>query len=206
MATEQRRYTVFPDGHTSSSKAADITYAQVVARGKEQPRAVEQRWRPLVRQTSKAIVQMPANIKAPWADYVQVMRSEQAGPVMIAHLTQRPQRMVAVKEHKGCTKDQLRHLKSAGHDHIVQLYTAYFHEGSIFLMYEVMSVCLDDVLGTPRGPLALGAMSAICRGVVHGLDFIHTSLKVPHGSVDGNEIWLARNGQVKIGAIASPFM
>lgn len=112
--------------------------------------------------------------------------------------------MVAIKEVKGCSKGLLRNLRTSYHENVVQLYTALFDEGSIFLVYDSMdasqNVCLSDILGTPRGSLDISEVATVCQSIIKGLHHIHEDLEVAHGDLRGETILLhSKSGQIKIG-------
>jgi hypothetical protein len=60
-------------------------------------------------------VQVGINMKKPWPEYSQIMEMDQAGHVILAHKRNKPQKMVIIKEVKGCSRDWLRHLRTTKH-------------------------------------------------------------------------------------------
>jgi hypothetical protein len=72
-------------------------------------------------------------------------------------------------------------------------------DGSTFLVYDLMSVALNDILGAPRGPLEIPEVATVCQSIAKGLCHIHEDLKIAHGIVSGKAILLSTEGEVKIG-------
>jgi serine/threonine protein kinase len=138
-------------------------------------------------------------MKKPWSEYARIMEMDQAGPVIQAHSCNKPQKTVVIKEIKGCSRDWLRRLRKTTHEHVVSLYTAYFDDGSTFLVYDLMSVALNDILETPWGPLEVPEVATVCQSIAKGLCHIHEDLKIAHGAVSGETILLSTEGEVKIG-------
>jgi serine/threonine protein kinase len=62
-----------------------------------------------------------------------------------------------------------------------------------------MEVLLAQVFTIPLGRLRPYEVAAFCFELLHGLDYIHNTLRLVHGNVNTNNILLATNGIVKIG-------
>lgn len=149
-------------------------------------------------------IPVPSDIQKPWSQYNPIMDVDQAGPAVLAHKRNRGQKIVAIKEVKGCSKDLLRNLRTSSHENVLQMYAALFDEGSIFLVYDSMdvsqNVCLSDIIGTPRGSLDISEVATVCQSITKGLHHIHEDLKVAHGALRGEAILLhPKSGQIKIG-------
>jgi hypothetical protein len=158
MASLNSRKTIFP-GLTKLDTVPGLPQLPAIPPSKKdmQPGSA---MNPLPR--SRVPVQVGINIKNPWTEYARIMKRDLAGPVVEAHRRNKPQKVVAIKEIKGCSRDWLRHLRTTTHEHVVTLYTAYFNEGSTFLVYDLMSVALNDILATPRGPLEIAEVATVC--------------------------------------------
>jgi hypothetical protein len=98
-----------------------------------------------------------------------MMEMDQAGPVVQVHKRNKPQKTVVIKEIKGCNRDWLRHLRTTTHEHVITLYTAYFDDGSTFLVYDWMIVALDEILATPWGSLEIPEVATVCQSITKGL-------------------------------------
>lgn len=149
-------------------------------------------------------IPIPSDIQKPWSQYNRIMEVDQAGPAVLAHKRNRGQKIVAIKEVKGCSKDLLRSLRTSSHENVLPVYAALFDEGSIFLVYDSMdvsqNVCLSDIIGTPRGSLDISEVATVCQSITKGLHHIHDDLKVAHGAIRGETILLhPKSGQIKIG-------
>jgi serine/threonine protein kinase len=137
---------------------------------------------------------------SPWHTYTKVLAMDQAGPVIQASSKTKEAKVVAVKELHGFTMSDFKSLVKPTNEHIVNLQSAFFHESTIYLVYENMEVCLNQVLLTPRGKLPYQEVATICRSVLSGLNYIHKEMGAAHGNVDGSTILLlAKPCQVKIG-------
>lgn len=125
---------------------------------------------------------------------------DQAGPVTQACSKTRDAKLVAVKELHGFKMSDFKSLVKPANEHTVNLQSAFFHDSIIYLVYENMEVCLNQILLTPRGKLPYQEVATICRSVLSGLNYIHNEMDAAHGNVDGSTILLlARPCQVKIG-------
>jgi serine/threonine protein kinase len=197
MASLDYRNTVFPSFEKPNIVSGLTTPPAITGGDKDiaQPPSLRNHMR-----RSRAPVQVGINMKKPWAEYARILGIDLAGPVVQAHKRNKPQKVVAIKEVKGCNRDWLRYLRTTTHEHIVTLYTAYFDEGSTFLVYDLMSVALNDILATPRGPLEIPEVATVCQSVASGLHYIHEDLKIAHGALSGETILLlSPGGQIKIG-------
>src|SRR5450432_2728407 len=54
-----------------------------------------------------------------------------------------------------------------------------------------MSVVLNDILTTPRGPLEIPEVTTVCQSIAKGLLHIHKNLKIAHGAISGETILLS---------------
>lgn len=194
MASLSYRKTFFP-GFTKDSRLKSVT---AVPASETDTVQTPSNMNPIPR--SRVPVQVGIHVKKPWTEYARIMKMDLAGPFVQASKRNKPQKVVAIREVKGCGRDLLRHLRTTTHEHVVTLYTAYFDEGSAFLVYDMMSVALNDILATPRGPLEIGEVATVCQSVISGLHHIHEDLKIAHGSLSGETILLnSTSGQIKIG-------
>ena len=88
-----------------------------------------------------------------------MMDMNQGGEVVVLHSRSRPQQFVAIKQVQGCTKEDFESLKHFSSDFVVSYFGAYFFDNSIYLVSDVMNVCLDDIVSTPLDPLHYGNMA-----------------------------------------------
>lgn len=133
--------------------------------------------------------------QSPWTEYKQHLRTKQAGKITIAY--DRKMREFAIKEVKGCKRDWLLRLKAISHMNIVRLIAGYFHDGSIYLVCDLMSTSLADILAVSRLPL--DETATVCKGIINGLCYLHKDLMVTHGAINSKNILLSRAGDVKLG-------
>ena len=137
---------------------------------------------------------------SPWHTYIRVHSMNQAGAVTQACSKTKDTKLVAVKELHGFKMSDFKSLVKPANEHTVNLQSAFFHDSIIYLVYENMEVCLNQILLTPRGKLPYQEVATICRSVLSGLNYIHNEMGAAHGNVDGSTILLlAKPCQVKIG-------
>ena len=148
---------------------------------------------------SKPPVQLRKTDRSPWSDYAKIMEKDQSGPAILANTRNRFQKIVVIKEVRGCKKDWLCRLDTITHENIVHFCAAYYHGGSIFLIYEVMSVSLLEILTTPKGHLLPYEIATICLSILHGINYLHEYLKMAHGNIRTDIVLLAKDGTIKIG-------
>ena len=96
---------------------------------------------------------------------------------------------------------QVRSIDRPTHRNLVQIQTAYWHDGRLSILYEPTLVSLDQLL-TFRPAWDLDDTATVCREVVSGLTYIHQSLEIAHGSLTADQIRLSLDGSVKIGQSA----
>jgi serine/threonine protein kinase len=135
----------------------------------------------------------------PWKRYRKVLQFDQAGPALLVHRNDDSFREFIVKEVKVHNKEWLSRVRDASHKNIVRLHEALYNDGAVFFFYEVMEVSLAQVFATPLGRLRHYEVAAFCFELLHGLDYIHNTLRLVHGNVNADNILLATNGIVKIG-------
>jgi serine/threonine protein kinase len=135
----------------------------------------------------------------PWTRYNRFMKVDQAGPALLVYAKNRPEKIFAVKEITGVSKDSLNRLQSTIHTNIVRFVTAYYFNGSCFLFYDEMSCNLLQLLSSPRGCLTVGEVALVCRGILEGLTHLHNHLQLSHGQVSVQNVLLSKSGEIKLG-------
>jgi serine/threonine protein kinase len=152
---------------------------------------------------SKTRIDSPVRLnifdKDPWTNYQMFMKDDQAGPATLAFDRDRPEKIFAVKEIKGLSKDSLNRLYAIVHSNIVRFVAAYYHKGSCFLFYDEMSVSLIELLSSPRGNLEIDAIATICLGITKALAYLHKDLRICYGAIRVQNVLLSKSGEVKLG-------
>jgi serine/threonine protein kinase len=135
----------------------------------------------------------------PWTRYNKFMKVDQAGPALLVYNKNRPEKIFAVKEITGVSKDLLNRLQSTIHTNIVRFVTAYYFNGSCFLFYDEMSCNLLELLSSPNGNLTVGEVALVCRGILEGLTHLHNHLQLSYGQVSMRDVLLSKSGEIKLG-------
>ena len=142
---------------------------------------------------------------SPWQeDYIRMMYLNQGGEALISHSRAHPHQLVAIKQISKCTYERFRTLPYVCHENLVSFSDTYFFENTIYLVTDVMSVHLNDIINTPLDPLTFGHMAQICLSILKGLKHIHFNLHTAHGKINTSHILLNRSGKVRIGESAPP--
>jgi serine/threonine protein kinase len=111
----------------------------------------------------------------------------------------------------GMVKGMLRRVRSQGlrptawtfrkacHDNLVSLLDFYTESNSIFLAYEYihLAISLDCLAGIVD--MSEADIATVCREILNGLVYIHSELRISHGSIDCSNILLNEKGEVKLG-------
>ncbi|KAL9077891.1 MAG: hypothetical protein Q9157_003190 [Trypethelium eluteriae] len=137
---------------------------------------------------------------SPWDAYRQLLCEDQAGPATFACLKNPSFAVSVVKEHRHSLSGALS-LRSVSHPNIVEIVEAFLKEDTIYLVYGVMTVSLREIKASPIGDLAEYELAAVCKEVLCGLQYIHSTLKLPHGNVDSSNILLSKKGEIKLANI-----
>jgi serine/threonine protein kinase len=135
----------------------------------------------------------------PWTRYNKFMKVDQAGPALLVYNKNRPEKIFAVKEITGVSKDLLNRLQSTIHTNIVRFVTAYYFNGSCFLFYDEMPLNLLELLSSPSGSLTTGEVALVCRGILEGLNHLHNHLQLSYGQVLMRDVLLSKSGEIKLG-------
>jgi hypothetical protein len=90
---------------------------------------------------------------SPWHTYIRIHLMNQAGSVTQACSKTKDAKLIAVKELQGFKMSDFKSLVKPANEHIVNLQLAFFHDSIIYLVYENMEVCLNQIVLTPRGKL-----------------------------------------------------
>jgi p21-activated kinase 1 len=106
---------------------------------------------------------------------------------------------VLIKERRG-NKSIPYSLKGASHENVVGLLAAFYHSGVVSLVYECHYVNMTVASVSGCSEFKETDIATVCREALQGLEYIHSELRVAHGSVNDKNIILTLSGDVKIGA------
>jgi serine/threonine protein kinase len=193
MANLERRATLFPRSkpaaHRNSSKRALTEIASHDKRSAKLRRLVPVRG--LFRKAAED----------PWKRYNRIFEYDQAGPGTLVHINNDSFEEFLVRSHTVDSKECLETIKDCSHKNVVRLQEALYDNKNIFFVYEVMEVSLAHIFVTPLGRLKPYEVAAFCADIMHGLDYIHSSLQLVHGDVSAENILLSTNGAIKLGEL-----
>ena len=192
QADRNHRVSRFPgtrDGETSAKRTlADLESA--VQGTKDSVQRLHKR--PTI---FKQLSKMPVS---PWNQYRKSFKINQAGPAYIVHAndsTFREGVIKAVKTHRS----EFSKVHTNPHKNFVHLQEAFYFDGQIFFLYEVMDISLAQIFNSPLGRLQLFEVAAFSKELLAGVQHIHESLKIAHGDLESANILLSVTGAVKIG-------
>jgi serine/threonine protein kinase len=192
MANLDRRATLFPRSKPAAHR--NLTKRAFTDNASRDKSAKLRRLVPVRGLFKKAV-------EDPWKRYKTVFEFDQAGLVMLAHLNNHSFEEFVIKSHTVDSETCLSAIKDCSHKNVVRLQEALYDNGNIFFIYEVMDVSLAHVFATPLGRLKPYEVAAFCTAIIHGLDYLHNSLKLVHGDVSADNVLLTTDGAIKIGKL-----
>lgn len=142
--------------------------------------------------------------KSPWQTHQKISSSKQGSKVYVASCRQskaKSRKLVAIRKIDQCPKEALKALKVTKNEHIIKCDQAYYWEGSVYLIHELIrnAVTLGQVMVNPWGPLYAPEMAAICLGLLKGIKYIHEKLNMAHEDITKDTVLFTSEGQLKIG-------
>lgn len=138
-------------------------------------------------------------VASPWQDYQKSFKLNQAGYGLVVHAKNATFAEGILKEIRGYGNEKLSNVTSYSHKNLVQLQRAFYDDGTVFLLYEMMDVTLAQIFSSPLGRLQLYEVAAFSQEILTGIDYIHNCLKITHGDLTSDSILLSVSGTVKIG-------
>lgn len=78
----------------------------------------------------------------------------------------------------------------------------FFHDSdkvTLVYEYEHSAVALARLSNTPNVVFSEGDIATVCREVLNGLHYIHSELKIIHGSLNCINVLLTMTAEIKIG-------
>ncbi|CRG88243.1 hypothetical protein PISL3812_05271 [Talaromyces islandicus] len=85
------------------------------------------------------------------------------------------------------------------HPNLVPLEDITVGGNMVYCSYERPGISLASLQRWIRGDAI--AVASICKQILHGLMYIHGVLKIGHGNLNGNDIYLSPDGTIQIGDI-----
>jgi serine/threonine protein kinase len=137
--------------------------------------------------------------ESPWQHYQKSFKLNQAGYGLVVHAKNATFAEGILKEIKCYGQEKLSSVTSYSHKNLVKLQRAFYDDGTVFLLYEMMDVSLAQIFSSPLGRLQLYEVAAFSQEILAGIDYIHNRLNVTHGDLTSNSILLSVSGSVKIG-------
>lgn len=133
-------------------------------------------------------------------NYKRFWNIKQAGPGIVAIKDVEPLPIVLIKERE-TTKFIKTQLKKASHKNVLGLLDFFHDSDKVTLVYEYehSAVALARLSNTPNVVFSEGDIATVCREVLNGLHYIHSELKIIHGSLNCINVLLTMAAEVKIG-------
>ncbi|KAH8691897.1 hypothetical protein BGW36DRAFT_304284 [Talaromyces proteolyticus] len=97
-------------------------------------------------------------------------------------------------------------LKAASHKNVVSLLSAFHHSGVVSLVYECDYVNMTVASVSGCAEFKETDIATVCREVLQGLEYIHSELRIAHGSVNDKNVLLTLSGDVKIANIGDSML
>jgi serine/threonine protein kinase len=138
-------------------------------------------------------------VASPWQDYQKSFKLNQAGYGLVVHAKNATFAEGVLKEIRGYGKEKLSKITSYSHKNLVKLQKAFYDDGTVFLLYEMMDVTLAQIFSSPLGRLQLYEVAAFSQEILTGIDYIHNGLEITHGDLTSDSILMSVSGAIKIG-------
>ena len=95
--------------------------------------------------------------------------------------------------------------QAVSHTNILRFIASFFHEESIYLIYDLMSTSLVNVLSVSTLPL--DEIATVYKGVITGLCYLHKDLMISHSATNSENILLFKSDEMKHNRFSSnPFL
>jgi hypothetical protein len=144
--------------------------------------------------------QLIPSFTSPWDQYTQGGKPKLG--LILAFRKKFPQTTVFIHEVR-VPNGHLSRLKSVRHKNIVCLLQVFWEKNIASLVYEITPVSLGQIL-TFRPCWNLNDTATVCKEILSGLEFLHDTLHIGHGSLTAENVRLTWDGSVKIGKLPQP--
>ncbi|KAH3060269.1 hypothetical protein KXW16_001610 [Aspergillus fumigatus] len=133
-------------------------------------------------------------------NYKRFWNIKQAGPGIVAVKDVEPLPIVLIKERR-TAKFVKTQLKKTSHKNVLSLLEFFQDSDKVTLVYEYehSAVALARVSNIPNVVFSEGDIATVCREVLNGLHYIHSELKIIHGSLNCINVLLTMTAEIKIG-------
>ena len=142
--------------------------------------------------------QLSKTAASPWEQYRKSFKINQAGTAHVVHANDSTFREGIIKAVK-TSRSEFSKIMTNHHKNFVHLQEAFYFDGQIFFLYEVMDISLAQIFNSPLGRLQLFEVAAFSKELLTGVQHIHESLNIAHGDLKSANILLSVTGAVKIG-------
>lgn len=148
------------------------------------------------RRVSRPVMRIQCRSGSPWEFYERVFSVAHTGSGIVAVKHNPRGKTVFIKQTNTSKQEDLNALKSASHENILALTAAYFHNDSIYLVYNYLPFTLQEIV---LRYLTTVQIATVCNAIANGLAFLHGELNMVHGNLHAGNVVLGRDGQIKLG-------
>jgi serine/threonine protein kinase len=135
--------------------------------------------------------------KSPWDQHDPMITVSHTGEGTVALKGNPRGKRVFIKEITARKQEDLTAFnKLVSHENILPLTAAYFHNDSIYLVYNYLPVTLQEMI---LRYLTTVQIATVCAAIANGLDYLHRELAMTHGKLHPGNVVVGREGEVKIG-------
>ncbi|KAH8695673.1 kinase-like domain-containing protein [Talaromyces proteolyticus] len=99
-----------------------------------------------------------------------------------------------------------KHLQKTSHQNLVNLMDICATEEAVYFTYERPGISLKDLNKYSRLVFDRITVATICREILHGLIYIHDVLKIGHGELNCDNVFINQDGRVQIGGIGESML
>jgi serine/threonine protein kinase len=167
---------------------------------------LEKRLRKTNNATESRVQELSLRRESPAQKYWTCHKFNQAGVGWISFESKAGLEMVFIKAARSEPKGRKVRLQETDHVNVVNLIEAFLFNQTTWLVYSFnpFDISLSVLCATPNLEMGEADIATICRDILKGLQYIHTELKLSHGSINRKNILFSHSGQIKIGEYWRP--
>ncbi|KAJ6141190.1 hypothetical protein N7470_010086, partial [Penicillium chermesinum] len=142
------------------------------------------------------------SVKRPYHRFYKI---DQAGPGVVAIMDTETFPVYLIKERHGGPKD-IALLRKASHKNLINLVDSFESQGIIHIVYDYQHLAISLACVAGSVDFSEPDMATICKEILRGLLYLHTALKISHGSINCGNVILTHLGEIKIANIGDSLL